>query len=375
MVVLIKQHNSERHPVIPGTLHRAAADGEKGEEVARSAPAATSPPYNPAEAPFCNFTLNHLLANSPWLISPEIQSLLTGLFARNLQLDLASSSTKPPPGFVLFTRKTVSYAQTRSTPTPTSTSTRCPTGSSSSSSTPASARSAPLSAATTISRPTSSSPTLPAEPTIYQARDEAYAECNKLDDIRALDRVAQAHHTWRPKTCFGAGPCTLADVAGDFKKRSWSSSSGHATTDDSNAARLTCTTTATLRKPPSRKRQCVRRATPSSDSNGYWFYQEYVETLLAVEFRVYVVAEQYPTGMRGLRDCVARVCCTERTPDSHGALTATEAASCSYRNYGLAEHAVKSVALSVYEALCAGGTAGRRSFARSTSGAASMSPF
>ncbi|OBR08134.1 hypothetical protein CH63R_09655 [Colletotrichum higginsianum IMI 349063] len=125
-----------------------------------------------------------------------------------------------------------------------------------------SARSAPLSAATIISKPTSSSPTPPAAPTIYQARDEAYAECNKLDDIRALDRVAQAHHTWRPKTCFGAGPYTLADVARDFKKRSWSSSSGHATTDDSKAAMLTCTTTATLRKPPSRKRQCVRRATP-----------------------------------------------------------------------------------------------------------------
>ncbi|CCF35705.1 hypothetical protein CH063_07434 [Colletotrichum higginsianum] len=219
---------------------------KKGEHSRTQRPGHYIAAIQSCQGPFCNITLNHLLANSPKGITAFNQSLLTSLFARNLQLDLASSSTKPPPGFVLFTWKTVSVLL-RANALHSHPNTNL---------NPLSDRLVIVLVDTSFRLEARRSPT------IYQARDEAYAECNKLDDIRALDRVAQAHHTWRPKTCFGAGPYTLADVARDFKKRSWSSSSGHATTDDSKAAMLTCTTTATLRKPPSRKRQCVRRATP-----------------------------------------------------------------------------------------------------------------
>ncbi|GJC97780.1 hypothetical protein ColKHC_06606 [Colletotrichum higginsianum] len=233
MVVLIKQHNSERHPVIPGTLHRAAAGIPTLRDRGRT------PSRTPSRQTF------RVASPSPSRYAFN-QSLLTSLFARNLQLDLASSSTKPPPGFVLFPWKTVSVLL-RANALHSHPNTNL---------NPLSDRLVIVLVDTSFRLEARRSPT------IYQARDEAYAECNKVDDIRALDRVAQAHHTWRPKTCFGAGPCTLADVARDFKKRSWSSSSGHATTDNSKAAMLTCTATTTMRKPPSRKRQCVRRATP-----------------------------------------------------------------------------------------------------------------
>ncbi|WQF90191.1 hypothetical protein CDEST_15205 [Colletotrichum destructivum] len=334
-------------------------DGE-GEDV-RSAPAATSPPYNPLTSPEILLRLKKEFGG---LIAPDTrkgitafdQSLLAGLFACNLQLDLASTSTKPPPGFVLYTRKTVS-ALLRANALHSHPDINLDSQSdkldivlvdtSLGSKRAVVSRYNYLETYLVDANATCTT-------TIYPARDEAYAEGNKLDEIRALDRVSQAQHTWRPKTCFSAGPCTLADVARDFKKRSWSSSSGHATIDDSKAVRLTCTTTATLRKPPPRKRQCVRRATPSSDPNGHWFLQKYVETLAGVEFRVYVIAEPHPTDTRGLRGCIARIWCTEPIPDSHGTLTATEAIGRSYQNHGLPEHAVKSFALSVHEALRAG---------------------
>ena len=47
---------------------------------------------------------------------------------------------------------------------------------------------------------------------LYPSRDEVLQEELKMGDIRTLDSIAQRsdpEFAWRPKTCFGGGPCNL----------------------------------------------------------------------------------------------------------------------------------------------------------------------
>ncbi|KAK2035993.1 hypothetical protein LZ31DRAFT_561447 [Colletotrichum somersetense] len=317
-------------------------------------PTAASSSYNPDQSPFCNVTLGHVFASIPWLTNTESlvwlkktfgglfvahetegtadvhQSLLTGLFAHLAEptqksilltwkvfrdlLHACSLHTEiklnPQSDNLIIVLFDTSFGSKRAVH----------------------GRYDDLESYLLAADATRST-------IIHPSKYEAYADGNKLDDIRALDRVAGVQGTWRPRTCFGAGPCALEGVDKDFKKRSWSSCAVHTTAN--GGGYLTCTPTK-----PSRKKRRVH------NPKGHWFHQEYVEMLAKVEYRVYIVAKPDPSGTRGSRGRVIRVCCTERNAD--GKWKATEATDGRYQDYSLTEDTVVSFALSVYEALRTG---------------------
>ncbi|KAE9569980.1 hypothetical protein CGCF415_v009634 [Colletotrichum fructicola] len=177
----------------------------------------------------------------------------------------------------------------------------------------------------------------------YPSREERNAAEYKLQDIRALDEIAEARGMWRPTTCYGFGDCAMANEK-DILKRSWSSSSLHATTDGGHASKLTCTR--------SKRRKVDKKAAINAeeDGEGVWFHQEYVEMLAERELRVFIATRPDPHGTRGLRGEVVRVCCTRPDP-KEGGMHATEAIDNTYERLGTTKYAVHELALDVFEAL------------------------
>ncbi|EQB49268.1 hypothetical protein CGLO_11419 [Colletotrichum gloeosporioides Cg-14] len=177
----------------------------------------------------------------------------------------------------------------------------------------------------------------------FPVKEERNAAEYKLQDIRALDEIAEARGMWRPTTCYGFGDCAMANKK-DILKRSWSSSSLHATTDGGHASKLTCAR--------SKRRKVAKKdaINAEEDGEGVWFHQEYVEMLAERELRMFIATRPDPNGTRGLRGEVVRVCCT-RPDTKDGGMHATEAIDDTYESLGTTKDAVHEFALDVFEAL------------------------
>ncbi|EOA85888.1 uncharacterized protein SETTUDRAFT_151673 [Exserohilum turcica Et28A] len=113
----------------------------------------------------------------------------------------------------------------------------------------------------------------PASFRVYPNEEEAQQEMNKLGDIRALDDIAQSSRpefSYRPRTCFGHGPCQLRDHEQTVHKRTQSGCAAH-----------------------------VHICKPSvADRSVHWFYQEFVPSLPRCEFRVFIATEPDKKGLR-----------------------------------------------------------------------------
>ncbi|KAK1754116.1 hypothetical protein QBC47DRAFT_385735 [Echria macrotheca] len=125
----------------------------------------------------------------------------------------------------------------------------------------------------------------------FPSRREHEFETDKIFAIRTMDEIAELQrekgiekYAYRPRTCFGLGKCTLADLPDNAKvvlKRSCSSASEHVIiTTAADRTRLRCS------------REDATELLGSQDGSEYWIHQEYVEELQSIgEFRVFVCAD------------------------------------------------------------------------------------
>jgi hypothetical protein len=149
---------------------------------------------------------------------------------------------------------------------------------------------------------------------LYPSRDEFMFEEQKVGDIRTLDAIAAGsayEFAWRPKTCFGVGPCQLAepnflDSQRMVLKRTFSAAGEHVLfVKPGDRSRLRCVMPpdAAARVEPSatpqqcrRCRTCAKRQLKCQEATECrnWFHQEYVEALpIYGELRTFIRA---PTG-------------------------------------------------------------------------------
>lgn len=136
---------------------------------------------------------------------------------------------------------------------------------------------------------------------IYPCREEWWQETRKAGDIRALDKIANG--AYRPATCFGHGiPCMLRNADKTVLKRSRSGSAQHVSllTREQRGRELTCIPTEAPvgAKGPQRPRK--KLGTSSILTQPKYFHQEFVPGLSEGEFKVFIVTEPDPKGLRGL---------------------------------------------------------------------------
>ncbi|KXX76724.1 hypothetical protein MMYC01_209300 [Madurella mycetomatis] len=134
---------------------------------------------------------------------------------------------------------------------------------------------------------------------IFPSETERRWELGKIGDIRALDEIAKEQEAlgnhrfaYRPRTCFGVGKCTLADLDDNdlvVLKRSHSAASEHVIiTKAGNRDRLLY------------YRQDAREldGRPPRDP-GHWFHQEYVPNLQSFgKFRAFIACDGAPEKAR-----------------------------------------------------------------------------
>ena len=118
---------------------------------------------------------------------------------------------------------------------------------------------------------------------VYPSKTETDRAHRKIGDIRALDMIAETSQyafSYRPKTCFGIGKCTLVDAAAEKTVLKRGRSCGAADviiTDSSDREKLRCIVPG---KPEGRT---------TVPGGPLWLHQEYVETLQTLgEFRVFI---------------------------------------------------------------------------------------
>lgn len=152
----------------------------------------------------------------------------------------------------------------------------------------------------------------PASFRVYPNEEEAQQEMNKLGDIRALDDIAQSSRpefSYRPRTCFGHGPCQLRDHEQTVHKRTQSGCAAHVhickreerrqlTCDRETHAQETLPQGYGCRKTKSRKTGNSKLKASVADRSVHWFYQEFVPSLPRCEFRVFIATEPDKKGLR-----------------------------------------------------------------------------
>ncbi|RKK58979.1 hypothetical protein BFJ69_g17341 [Fusarium oxysporum] len=112
---------------------------------------------------------------------------------------------------------------------------------------------------------------------LYPSRDENYAEGHKLLDIAALDGIARRLGTppkfsFRPRTCYGHGKCTMADWSGTMVvKRTFSSGAKDVYIDSCEKPSMWKNLACTGRNPELKRAKPQRRVT--------YFHQEYIKSL------------------------------------------------------------------------------------------------
>ncbi|KAH7070881.1 hypothetical protein FB567DRAFT_633815 [Paraphoma chrysanthemicola] len=152
---------------------------------------------------------------------------------------------------------------------------------------------------------------------------EAFQERSKLGDIRALDDIAASspqEFSFRPKTCFGSGSCTLTGVACTVHKRSHSGCASHVKVKPKGEKGfLTCvaadtSTTLNTRSMVQKKGRTDKKSSAAplgldgtSSPFVHWFHQEYIQALQEFEFRVFIATQKDPIGLRGRRGRIVAV--------------------------------------------------------------------
>jgi len=151
---------------------------------------------------------------------------------------------------------------------------------------------------------------------IYPSESEASQERGKLGDIRALNHVAQSsreQYSYRPKTCFGHGPCELSGQQETVHKRSHSGCGVHVhLRKRGERHQLTCTLETSASDLPSQRGNSKKGRpaktskppkqlahSPASEASAHWFHQEFVPALHNYEFRVFIATEPDEQGTRG----------------------------------------------------------------------------
>jgi hypothetical protein len=130
----------------------------------------------------------------------------------------------------------------------------------------------------------------------YPNESEAWQERAKLGDIRGLDDVARSsphEFSYRPKTCFGHGPCALQEDSITVHKRTHSGCATHVhVRKQRDRQQLTCRVEMTASKQPSKQRKgrksMLAKMNNSSKDHTFdatcsgqthWFHQEFVPAL------------------------------------------------------------------------------------------------
>ncbi|KAF7573981.1 hypothetical protein PtrM4_056040 [Pyrenophora tritici-repentis] len=154
----------------------------------------------------------------------------------------------------------------------------------------------------------------PASFRVYPNENEAEQERNKLGDIRALDEVASSspqEFSYRPRTCYGHGPCKLRDYQTTVHKRTQSGCATHVhVRKRGDHYELTCQPEAQMlettsqnsrgrKKKPIVASKSSRTPAHSADHSAHWFHQEFVPSLQSCEFRVFIATEPSKKGIRG----------------------------------------------------------------------------
>ncbi|PZD26496.1 ARO8, Transcriptional regulator, partial [Pyrenophora tritici-repentis] len=133
----------------------------------------------------------------------------------------------------------------------------------------------------------------PASFRVYPNENEAEQERNKLGDIRALDEVASSspqEFSYRPRTCYGHGPCKLRDYQTTVHKRTQSGCATHVhVRERGDHHELTCQSEAQMLETTSQNSR-GRKKKP---------IQEFVPSLQSCEFRVFIATEPSKRGIRG----------------------------------------------------------------------------
>ena len=140
---------------------------------------------------------------------------------------------------------------------------------------------------------------------VYPSKTETDRAHHKIGDIRALDMIAESSEyafSYRPKTCFGIGQCTMADLSAEKMVLKRGRSCGAADviiTDLSDREKLRCTIS----------EEIVDRAL--APHGPHWLHQEYVETLQTLgEFRVFICS---PSRSRATYAECGEIICVART--------------------------------------------------------------
>ncbi|OAA71129.1 hypothetical protein LEL_09720 [Akanthomyces lecanii RCEF 1005] len=137
---------------------------------------------------------------------------------------------------------------------------------------------------------------------VYPKKSEWSWSLQKVGDIRILDDAAQESNTWRPKTCFGMGECSLTQPQDGHMvlKRSHSCAGREVkVVAMTKRDKLLCKVSVSAQA----ARQLKRGRKQNSQAHKFlYFHQEYVPTFRRTgEFRVWV--------------CNGRVVCSFRTKD------------------------------------------------------------
>ncbi|KAI0568637.1 hypothetical protein Alg215_12073, partial [Pyrenophora tritici-repentis] len=154
----------------------------------------------------------------------------------------------------------------------------------------------------------------PASFRVYPNENEAEQERNKLGDIRALDEVASSspqEFSYRPRTCYGHGPCKLRGYQTTVHKRTQSGCATHVhVRKRGDHYELTCQPEAQMlettsqnsrgrKKKPIVASKSSKTPAHSADYSAHWFHQEFVPSLQSCEFRVFIATEPSKKGIRG----------------------------------------------------------------------------
>ncbi|KAF2105224.1 hypothetical protein BDV96DRAFT_592861 [Lophiotrema nucula] len=163
----------------------------------------------------------------------------------------------------------------------------------------------------------------------YPSESESWQERFKIGDIRAFEEEARSgppEYSYRPKTCYGHGPCQLLEHETSVHKRTHSGSAKHVKVlGRKDRGELTCTLG------PSKENQ--KKTSPKGQP--YWFHQEYVPDLHDGEFRVVIATRPDASGIRGRKGYIVKVAKTAWIRDTRElASKAAEEEDFEPREYG-----------------------------------------
>jgi hypothetical protein len=184
---------------------------------------------------------------------------------------------------------------------------------------------------------------------VFPSKTELEHAHGKLDDIRALDQIAQCTPTnwsYRPITCDCTSTCRIGKAG--VLKRTYSCGSEHVILHPTSSD-----ITRHLRCLANQRRTSRRKAAQDTER---WFHQEFVQDLRRIgEFRVFIVTVSDALATRGRKGVVVEVVHTLELEDKDLIVTVLPSSSAwsgGYTTYNKVDlHELKGFALHVFHAL------------------------